>query len=340
MKKLLLVLSIPLFLNACKETNNTQNATTDTKVSETKTPVLLGPTFNENNAFEHIKTQVDFGPRVPGTEAHKKTADWLRDQLKLQTDHVIVQETQILLADNKTKVPCYNIVGSFNPAAKRRILLLAHWDTRPWADMDFKDVDKPIDGADDGGSGTAVLIELARLLKEQPLPSDIGVDILLVDVEDYAKSEWGTNAFAQGSQYWAKNPHIKGYTAEMGILLDMVGGANARFAVEEYSKQYANHVVTAVWSAAHEIGYGKYFVYERGGAISDDHIPINEIAKIPTIDIINQPKGSSTGFVGHWHKHDDNLSNIDVNTLKAVGQTLVQFLYGLKPTENATQSPS
>lgn len=318
---------IPLIALACKDPNNEKtinNNNTETKIEINK----VGPSFNASNAFNNIKTQVDFGPRVPGTAAHKQTADWLRDELKKSADTVIVQHTTLTLADKKTKVPCYNVIGSFNPTASRRFLLLAHWDTRPWADQGFSNQDKPIPGADDGGSGTGILIEIARLLKAQKLPADIGVDIVLVDVEDYAKSEWGDDAYALGTQYWAKNPHVKDYKAEAGILLDMVGGREARFAIEANSKDYGNHIITDIWGIANDLGYGKYFVYEQSGAyISDDHVPVNEILKIPTIDIINLPKGSKTGFVAYWHTHEDNMNNIDIATLEAVGQTLIQYLY-------------
>lgn len=329
MRKLLYIMPMLAMIVACdhtkKSTDNTTNTTTHTTVADKK----VGPEFDATSAYMYIDKQVAFGPRVPGTPAHKETADWLQAELALHVDTVILQSTQLTLGDKKTKVPCYNIMGQINPSASKRILLLAHWDTRPWADFDVKDTDQPILGADDGGSGVGVLMELARVIKANPLKSDVGIDILFVDVEDYAKPEWGQNVYALGSQYFAKNPPIKGYSAQAGILLDMVGGANARFAIEYNSQLFAKEVVAAVWSAASDIGYGNYFVYENGMSVEDDHLPINNFLKIPTIDIINQPKNSRTGFVHHWHTHADNMSNIDVNTLKAVGQTLVQYIYSL-----------
>lgn len=328
MKRFYSLLLLGTLLAACNNGEKQQNHQTANDTDQTQKMIKLGPDFNANNAYNNIKTQVEFGPRVPGTEAHKKTYEWLRDQLKAVADTLYIQHTQLTLADKTTKVPCYNLIASFNPSATERYLLLAHWDTRPWADQDFKDKDKPIAGADDGGSGTGVLIEIARLLREQPLPPHIGVDILLVDVEDYGKPQWGEAAYALGAQYWSKNPHIQDYKARAGILLDMVGGRDARFAIEGYSQRYAPHVITDVWGAANDLGYGKYFVYEQSSSfIYDDHKPINEIAGIPTIDIINLPLNTRTGFVSHWHTHEDDLHNIDVNTLKAVGQTLIQYLY-------------
>src|SRR5690606_7340961 len=176
--------------------------------------------------------------------------------------------------------------------------------------------------------GVGVLLELARTLQQTPLVNpEIGIDIVLVDVEDYGKSEWGEDSYALGTQYWARNPHVSGYRAQSGILLDMVGAANARFPMEAYSRMYAANVLNEVWAAAGRAGYSSFFVYENGGGITDDHVPVNEILKIPTIDIIHLPAGSPTGFVPHWHTQHDNMENIDKRTLKAVGQTLLQYLF-------------
>lgn len=321
-----LALGLQVSLSACDNTasSTTNNTTTTTPPKEQKSV----PSFNENNAYAFIEKQVGFGPRVPNTQGQTDCANWLTEQLKNFTDTVYRQETTLLAGDRKTKLKCINIIGSINPSATKRILLLAHWDTRPWADRDEQDQNKPIQGADDGGSGTAVLLEIAQTIKQTPLHnSDIGIDILLTDVEDYGKSEWGDSSYALGTQYWARNPHVPGYRAMFGILLDMVGGKNAQFRKEGFSREYAPKVLQMVWNAGMQAGYNSYFVNDMGGYISDDHVPVNEIIKIPTIDIINLPPGSPTGFVPHWHTHNDNMSNIDKNTLKAVGQTMLHFLY-------------
>jgi hypothetical protein len=249
-------------------------------------------------------------------------------QQKLQAfcDTVYVQNTSVKAGDGKM-LPCINLIGSINPLASKRILLLAHWDSRPWADMDVKDQGKAILAADDGGSGVAVLIELARQIQNKPLPQDLGIDILLTDVEDYGKSEWGDDSYALGTQHWARNPHVPGYTASFGILLDMVGARNARFPLEGLSSQFASGVQQTVWKAAGTAGYSSYFPFEKGAGITDDHVFVNEIIKIPTIDIINLTPNSEKSFATHWHTHDDNMSIIDKNTLKAVGETLLQVIY-------------
>jgi glutaminyl-peptide cyclotransferase len=319
-----------VLMAACSSKNAQQAADNPSAVEQAETPPKTSlPSFNADSAYQHISTQVAFGPRVPGSEAQLNCAAWMQAKLADYCDTVYRQQTTVTAGDGKTQLRCINIIGAINPQAKRRILLLAHWDSRPWADRDAVNKDKPIDAADDGASGVGVLIELARAIGEQPLPTDIGVDILMTDVEDWGKAEWGDDSYALGTQYWARNPHVTGYTAEAGILLDMVGAKDARFPIEGNSQRYARHVLVKVWQAASDAGFSNYFVYEPGGAITDDHVPINEIAKIPTIDIINLPKGSSTGFVSHWHTHHDNMDNIDRNTLKAVGQTLLQFLYTL-----------
>lgn len=314
---------------ACNDAaNNGQNNQSTIGDSAIVVAAITVPNFNEQNAYQNIQTQVDFGPRVPNTPAQQKCADWLEQQLTEFCDTVYKQETTLVAGDQKTKLKCINLIGSINPAAKRRILLLAHWDTRPWADRDQTNSHQPILGADDGASGVAVLLEIANIINAQPLPNaDIGIDILLADVEDYGKSEWGGESYALGTQYWAHNPHIAGYTAEAGILLDMVGGKNAVFAQEGYSREYAGRILRDVWKAAANAGFGAYFVNQNGPHIEDDHVPVNKITKIPTIDIINLPPNSNTGFVTHWHTHADNMDAIDKATLKAVGQTVLQYLY-------------
>lgn len=284
------------------------------------------PEFDAAETYKLIEKQVGFGPRVPGTQAQKECADWLEQYLNQYCDTVYRQNVKVTAGDGK-ELPCFNVIGVIRPEAKNRVLLLAHWDTRPWADQDKNNPEAPILGADDGGSGTAVLLMIANIIQEHPLPETWGVDILLTDVEDYGKSAWGDDSYALGTQYWAKHPHVPGYHARAGILLDMVGARNARFPLEGYSSQHAPHVQKEVWQAAAQAGYSSYFVYENGGQITDDHVPVNEILKIPTIDIINLPAGSTTGFGSYWHTHQDNMENIDQRTLKAVGQTVLQYLY-------------
>lgn len=329
MKRIFLsICSLGLVMAYSCQSNTSEQAQETAATTEDTSSKVKVPDFNADSAYSYIAQQVAMGPRVPGSAAQLKCADWMEGQLKLYCDTVYRQETQLLAGDKKTKLRCINLIGAIRPQAKRRILLLAHWDSRPWADQDVTDKDKPVDAADDGGSGVGVLIELASALKRAPMGNpDLGVDILLTDVEDYGKTEWKDDSYALGTQYWARNPHVPGYRAEGGILLDMVGGKNARFPLEGNSQQYAASLQKEVWAAASQAGYSSYFVYENGGTITDDHVPVNEIIKIPTIDIIHLPAGSPTGFPPHWHTHNDNMSVIDKATLKAVGQTLLQFLY-------------
>lgn len=329
LKQILIGFSTVLLFTGCSsDTNSEEKAIVNTSISENiATPI---PVFNADSAYGYIARQVNFGPRIPGSEAQELCADWMELHLRATCDTVYRQQTIVTAGDGITPLRCINLVGVINPAATQRILLLAHWDTRPWADQDITRKDQPIDGADDGASGVGVLLELARVIRQHPLPENLGIDILLTDVEDWGKTEWGDKSYALGTQYWARNPHIPGYTAQAGILLDMVGAANARFTVEGYSQRYAHQVITQVWNAAEAAGFGRYFVYESGGEIIDDHVPINEIARIPTIDIINLPASSHKVFPAHWHTHQDNLGVIDTQTLKAVGQTLLHYLYTLK----------
>jgi hypothetical protein len=242
---------------------------------------------------------------------------------------MIVQKAMLATFDGK-KIELKNIIAQFSPQQKRRVLLCAHWDTRPWSDQDSVRKDEPSDGASDGASGVAVLLEIARQLK-QSKPT-IGIDIIMLDLEDYGQPddspfEKKQDTYGLGTQYWAKNPHVPGYYAEYGILLDMVGAKNATFAREKYSLQYAPSVVAKIWDAANQIGYSDYFPFRDGGFVTDDHYYINTIINIPTVDIIQFDSSTRSGFGSYWHTHADNISIIDANTLKAVGQTLLQVIY-------------
>ena len=295
-------------------------------------PAINTPSFNADSAYTDIGVQVAMGPRIPGSEAQKKCADWMQGKLKKVCDTVYRQETEVTGGDGK-KLPCYNLIGSINPKAQRRILLLTHWDCRPWADQDTKDKDKPILAADDAGSGVGVLIEVAKQVKAMGLSADLGIDILFTDVEDYGQSQWGENSYCLGTQYWAHHPHIEGYKAEFGILLDMVGARGAQFPLEGFSTQYASGQQQMIWQAAGHAGYGAYFPFTQAALITDDHVPVNQITGIRTVDIINLNTNSPNIFAPHWHTHADNMDIIDKNTLKAVGQTLLQVIY-----ENAART--
>ena len=294
--------------------------------SEKNTPVINVPPFNADSAYQSVATQVAFGPRTPGSQAQQKCAAWMEDRLKAYCDTVYRQETSVRGGDGKI-LPCINLIGVINPKASKRILLLTHWDSRMWADMDTKDKDKPIDAADDAGSGVGILLEVARQLKIKSVSRETGIDILFTDVEDYGKTEWGDDSYCLGTQYWALHPHVPGYHADFGILLDMAGAKNAQFPMEELSGRYAHDVQQQVWAAAGSAGYSSYFTYAKGAAITDDHEYVNELAHIPTIDIINLSLMTESPFAAHWHTHNDNMSIIDKNTLKAVGQTLLQVIF-------------
>lgn len=290
------------------------------------TAAITTPNFNADSAYNHIDKQLSFGFRTPGSIGQKNCAQWMEQQLKQYCDTVYRQEVTVKGGDGKI-LPCINLIGSINPNAKRRILLLTHWDSRPWADEDDSAQTKPIHAADDAASGVGVLIELSRQLQLQKISPDLGIDIFFTDVEDYGKTEWGEETYCLGTQYWARNPHIAGYTAEFGILLDMVGAKGATFPMEMISTQYAAEVQNSVYQAAARAGYSSYFPFVQGPGITDDHKFVNELIKIPTIDIINTHTSGVDVFKPHWHTHNDNMNIIDRATLKAVGQTLLQVLY-------------
>lgn len=292
--------------------------------------IKQAPEFNPDSAYYFIEKQVAFGPRVPNSKEHAECAEWLKNKLASFSGwEVQVQEFKARAFDDKL-LNGKNIIASYNKNASKRILLFAHWDTRPFADQDTKDKNKPIPGANDGASGVGVLLEIARQISLNPIA--VGIDIVLFDAEDYGQPD-GTmmprksDTYCLGSQHWAKNPHVPSYRAYYGILLDMVGAKEATFTMEATSMYYASHVVEKVWAVAHKLGYGNYFLYKRTDGITDDHYYVNTIAGIPSIDIIQHDPDTRSNFGKYWHTHDDNMDVIDRNTLKAVGQTLLQVLY-------------
>jgi Peptidase family M28 len=298
-------------------------------VAEVVKPVatLPAPEFNSDSAFAFVKAQCDFGPRVPGTKSHAACADYLVGKLKQYTPDVLVQSGKVTTY-NGVNLDIKNIIAQFNVASKKRILLFAHWDTRPWADRDSIREDEPILGADDGGSGVGILLEMARVLSTNS-PA-IGIDIAFFDAEDYGTKpgeEGHDNSYGLGTQYWCRNPAPAGYKADYGILLDMVGARNAQFGLEGHSKQYAPGVLANVWNAAGRIGFSNYFIYLEGPFFTDDHVYVNELAGIPSIDIIHMSMVTANGFPPHWHTHRDNMDVIDRKTLKAVGQTLLEVIF-------------
>ena len=319
------ILFISLVLMAFSCSNTGCKAKKNTEVS-----VVSVPEFSADSAYHYVKTQVDFGPRVPNTAEHKACGDYLISSLTKFGAEVTVQDADVTTFDGKT-LHARNIIGSYNPEAETRILLFAHWDTRPWADndKDVKNHKTPVLGANDGASGVGVLLELARVLNKTK-PS-VGVDIIFFDAEDYGAASGNEDSWCLGTQYWARNKHVPNYRARYGILLDMVGAPGATFYREQISDNYARYVVDKVWSKAAELGYGQYFVDKPGGAVTDDHVYVNQLAGIPAIDIIQYNPYSMTGFADYWHTVSDTMENIDANTLKVVGTTLLHVIYNEKP---------
>lgn len=321
-----------LFFSAClvaagfTSCGGGKNKTTEVAAASVNVPV-----FNADSAYHFVKAQVDFGPRIPNSQAHKECADYLSAKLKSYGATVTLQKCDLAGYDG-TILKSVNIVGSFKPASKKRIALFSHWDSRPWADNDPDKANwhKPILAANDGASGVGVLLEIARLIqKQQP---EMGIDIIFLDAEDYGIPQFekkeDESSWALGAQYWARNPHVDGYTARFGILLDMVGGKGSAFHKEAYSEQYASAINRKLWKAAASLGYGQYFVNEQGSQVTDDHVFINQMANIPTADIIPYSKDGS--FTPTWHTLADNMDHIDKATLKAVGQTVMQVIYNEK----------
>lgn len=307
------------------------------KVTEQLSEVDV-PEFNADSSYFFVEKQVKFGPRIPNSQPHREAGDYLVSQFKKYGPAVVEQEFVATTYDNQ-KLKLRNIIASFYPEASKRILLAAHWDTRPFADKDAQNKNALFDGANDGASGVGVLMEIARVLSQAKQP-DVGVDIILFDGEDWGEEEGYQGIIATpgeldswwclGSQYWSKNKHRKNYSASYGILLDMVGARRSQFYREGASMEFAPKIVDKVWTVASRIGYSDYFVKQNVPAITDDHVFVNQFARIPMIDIVHYQAG--IGFFGDYHHtQKDNMSVIDKETLEAVGATLLHVIYYEQP---------
>ncbi len=297
-----------------------KKATETTDVAQTQAVTV---SFDADSSYSYVARQVEFGPRVPNTEAHRRCGEWLVGELKSRGLNVIEQRAQLKAFDG-TMLNALNIFAQFNPEKEERVLLLAHWDSRPWADQDPDPANHktPVDGANDGASGVGVILEIARQLALNS--HDKGVDVLFVDAED-----WGTqgdeHSWAMGARYFMEHLPVENYVPREAILLDMVGGKDAVFCREYFSEKAAPRLAQSLWGIAESLGYGSLFLNQFGGAITDDHVQLIEHG-IPTVDIIEYHPEDETGFDPNWHTVNDTLDGIDKNTLQAVGETVLYYL--------------
>lgn len=326
MTNVLVLLLASIVVTSCKGQSSNNNHNNCKGAETTK---ILGA-FNADSAYSYIERQVSFGPRVPGSEAHRACSRYIIDRLRsFNADTVMVQNTT-LEAYNGDKLPISNIFAGYNVGATNRVLLVAHWDTRPWANME-KDIEsrkQPVPGANDGASGVGVLLEIARNLALKA--PECGVDLLFVDAEDYGNQDGvagSDNTWCLGSQYWVEHmPYNSVNRPVFGILLDMVGGTGARFHRERYANINASRPTMRVWSEAKAMGLGDVFIDKVGGAVIDDHIFLTE-AGIPTTNIIENMNEVTGDFPPTWHTLDDNMKHISRETLDAVGKTVLNVVY-------------
>ena len=315
-----------------------QKTNAATTIPEVK--MVEPPLFKVDSAMHFLRSQVEMGPRVPLSKGHNVCGEWIVSKCKSYGAEITEQNTKVTDWEGNAS-PVRNIIAQWGKDKKSRVMLAAHWDTRWVADKDPKKENqkKPIDGANDGASGVAVLMELARLIHErQP---EVGVDLVFFDNEDQGAPEWSTlspqesnKTWCLGSQYWANNPHDIA-NVRYGILLDMVGGKNARFNMEATSMAAAGDVMGWVWNQANRLGYGALFVKEEIGGITDDHVYMNQ-AGVRSIDIVDmRPSTIAMGMggfeFGHFHHAlSDNLENIDPQVIEAVGKVVATALYNTK----------
>ena len=272
-----------------------------------------------------MHTQVEFGPRVPGTEGHARQLEWMLARLDSFAAEVVADTfTHVTQAGDSLTLT--NVLGRFAAEEDRRILLLAHWDTRPMSDEATDPAEQaiPVPGANDGASGTAVLLALAGLLATSTPP--LGVDILLVDGEDYGPGveDMLLGARRYGEAFESEAEEVYGGPRPVyGVLLDMVGDVDPRFPVEGISAQFANAVVRKVWRAAERLGYEETFPTAVGQNLTDDHVPLIE-AGLPTANVIDFTYGPGNAY---WHTPRDVPENVSAATLGMVGEVIAELVY-------------
>lgn len=277
------------------------------------------PPFDGQAALAYVTRQVGFGPRIPGTEAHRRMGDWLDSLLTVRADTLVVQAFDHVTLAGDT-LPLRNFLARFRPEAEDRILLVAHWDTRPRADAaGSANKDAPVPGANDGGSGVAVLLGVADAIASAGGPPR-GVDLLLVDGEDYGVFADSADVLI-GSTWFARNLP-PGPRPRYAVLFDLVGAPNPRFAQEGYSLTGAPSVVRRVWETAERLGHGAMFPVESGIPIKDDHLPLQH-AGIPAVDVIDLR--FLNGAI--WHTPDDTPDKVSAATLQAVGEVALALLW-------------
>ena len=279
--------------------------------------------FDGKRALEHIRTQLAFGPRIPGSEGHRRTGDWIVQQMRALADTVVEQRWTHVTAAGDT-LPLRNILARFRPGESQRILYLAHWDTRPVADDSpiLGDRAKPVPGANDGASGVALLVALGEVLKKTP--PQYGVDLLFVDGEDYGNFSRDEDVLL-GSKYFAAHLPSPDYRPLFGVLWDMIGDADLRLQQEAFSVQQAPEVVGRVWSTAADMGYGDYFVGEVGDAVTDDHVPLLK-AGLRVIDVIDLYYVEPSGPRNYHHTIYDTIDKVSAKSLQVVGDVAVALV--------------
>ena len=324
----LFVLLLLALLAGCKH-NNEQRQPPLSAVDYTQ--VEVAP-FSADSALAFVKGQLAFGNRIPGTPAWQRCGDWIAARMRQWCDTVVVQRFNATLWDGKS-VPGTNIIASLRPQAAQRVILATHWDSRSWADHDpaTDRQHQPVPGANDGASGAALLMEMARTMSQ--MPPKVGVDFIFFDVEDQGAPEWSevydADTWCKGSQHWSRNPHVPFYRAVYGILFDMVGTLSPRFTKEHVSMYYAPGLTNKLWNAAAALGYGSIFVNQETDDILDDHYYVNRLAGIPMTDIVQN--SGNISFFEHWHTTTDDLNAVSPESLRTVATVAMKVIYADYP---------